>query len=256
MSRGDSRRETERCGLRLRPAMATLPRRIAGAACVRTASGSALAVPAPRIADMDDNDIGLRVLSGAEVAPYLDDVACLRMSVFRAWPYLYDGDMDYERRYLATYGRSPDSVFVLAMAGGAVVGASTGIPLAHETAEFQAPFRDRGIDPDRVFYCGESVLLPEWRGRGIGHAFFDRREAHAHALGRFDWTAFCAVERDPDDPRRPVQHRGNEAFWCGRGYQQQPGMTIELDWDEVGVGATGHALTVWMRPLRDGAAGS
>lgn len=253
MSRDDRWRETERCGLRLRPAVAALPRRIADAACVRAASGSALAVRAPRIADMDDNDIGLRVLSGAKIAPYLDDVARLRMRVFRAWPYLYDGDMDYERHYLASYGRSPDSVFVLAMAGGAVVGASTGIPLAHETAEFQAPFRDRGIDPGRVFYCGESVLLPEWRGRGIGHAFFDRRESHARALGRFDWTAFCAVERDADDPRRPVQHRGNEAFWRGRGYQPQPGMAVALDWDEVGAGATSHALTVWLRPLGAGA---
>jgi GNAT superfamily N-acetyltransferase len=176
------------------------------------------------------------------------------MRVFRAWPYLYDGDMHYEREYLATYSRSPDSVFVLAMAGGTVVGASTGIPLAHETAEFQAPFRARGIDPGRVFYCGESVLLPEWRGRGIGHAFFDRRESHARSLGRFDWTAFCAVDRDANDPRRPAQHRGNEAFWRGRGYLPQPGMTIRLDWDEVGVGTTGHALKVWMRPLDNGAA--
>ena len=253
MSRDDRWRETERCGLRLRPAVAALPWRIAGAACIRAASGSALAARAPRIADMNDNDIGLRVLSGAEIAPYLDDVARLRMRVFRTWPYLYDGDMDYERHYLATYGRSPDSVFVLAVAGDTVVGASTGIPMTHETPEFQAPFRDGGIDPDLVFYCGESVLLPEWRGRGIGHAFFDRRESHARALGRFDWTAFCAVERDADDPRRPAQHRGNEAFWRGRGYEPQPGMTVALDWDEVGVGTTAHALTVWLRPLREGA---
>lgn len=251
--RGDSRRETERCGLRLRPATAALPWRIADAAGIGAASGSALVVRAPRIAGMDDNDIGMRVLSGAEIAPYLEDVARLRMRVFRAWPYLYDGDMDYEREYLATYSRSADSVFVLAMADGTVVGASTGIPLAHETAEFQAPFQARGIDPGRVFYCGESVLLREWRGRGIGHAFFDRRESHARALGRFDSIAFCAVERDADDPRRPPQHRGNEAFWRARGYLPQPGMTIKLDWDEIGVGTTDHALIVWMRPLTEGA---
>ena len=54
---------------------------------------------------------------------------------------------------------------VLARAGGDVVGASTGIPLAQDSAEFQAPFPGRGIDPSRVFYCGESVLLPAYRGR-------------------------------------------------------------------------------------------
>src|SRR5688500_20163155 len=106
MSRGDSRRETERCGLRLRPAMAALPRWIAGAACIRAASGSAVAVRAHRIADLDDNDIGLRALSRAEIAPYLHDVARLRTSVLRAWPYLSDGDTDYDRAAPAPDSRS------------------------------------------------------------------------------------------------------------------------------------------------------
>jgi GNAT superfamily N-acetyltransferase len=104
-----------------------------------------------------------------------------------------------------------------------------------------------------VFYFGESVLLPAWRGRGLGHAFFDHREAHARALGRFDTTAFCAVDRDPDDPRRPPAHRGNEAFWTGRGYARQPGMTMRLRWNEIDRGEVEHALTFWLRPLDLGA---
>ena len=35
----------------------------------------------------------------------------------------------------------------------------------------------------------ESVLLPAWRGRGMGHRFFDLREEHARSLGR-RWAAF------------------------------------------------------------------
>lgn len=193
--------------------------------------------------------------TGAAMLPHLDAVARLRIAVFRDWPYLYAGDMDYERDYLAAYARSPDSVFVLAFDGDDVVGASTGIPLADDSPPFRVPFEARGIDPSRVFYCGESVLLPAYRGRGIGHGFFDHREAHARALGRFDWTAFCAVDRDPGDPRRPPGHRGNDAFWHARGYARQPGMTMRLDWDEVGVGGTGHALTFWLRPLEDPAGG-
>lgn len=160
----------------------------------------------------------VRRFSGAAVREHLDAVAALRIAVFRDWPYLYDGDRAYEREYLDAYAASPDSVFVLAFAGDAIVGASTGLPLADDSAEFRAPFEQRGLDVGRVFYFGESVLLPAWRGRGLGHAFFDHREDHARALGRFDTTAFCAVDRDPDDPRRPPAHRGNEAFWTRRGY--------------------------------------
>ncbi|HEX2082701.1 MAG TPA: GNAT family N-acetyltransferase, partial [Xanthomonadaceae bacterium] len=56
----------------------------------------------------------IRRFAGAAVRPHLDAVARLRMAVFRDWPYLYEGDMDYERDYLSAYARSPGSVFVLA----------------------------------------------------------------------------------------------------------------------------------------------
>ncbi len=193
--------------------------------------------------------ITLESLSGAALLPHLDAVAALRISVFRDWPYLYAGDIGYEREYLATYAQSPNSVTMLARDGDAVVGASTGIPLAEDSAEFQAPFRARDIGIAKVFYCGESVLLPAYRRRGIGHAFFDAREAHARRLGGFEWTAFAAVDRDHADPRRPAGHRGNEAFWSKRGYARQPGMTMRLHWNEVGIGEAEHPLTFWLRPL-------
>jgi GNAT superfamily N-acetyltransferase len=192
----------------------------------------------------------VRRVAGPGIGPWLDAVARLRIAVFRDWPYLYDGDFAYEQDYLRAYARSPDSVFVLVLDGDAVVGASTGLPLADDTVEFQRPFLDAGRRVDDVFYFGESVLLPQYRGQGLGHRFFDEREAHARSLGRFAWTGFCAVDRDPADPRRPAGHRGNEAFWTKRGYARQPGLTVRLAWQELGESTPSEKpLTFWLRAL-------
>ena len=197
--------------------------------------------------------ITIRSLTGSDARRHLDDVAALRIAVFRDWPYLYAGVMSYEHDYLSAYAASPRSVFVLAFDAGRVVGASTGLPLDDDAPAFRAPFVARGPDPAQVFYFGESVLLPQYRGRGIGHAFFDHREAHARRLGGFAWTAFAAVERDLQDPRRPEGHRGYEALWAGRGYTRQPGLAMVLDWTEAGGGECPHELTFWTRPLEQAA---
>lgn len=191
---------------------------------------------------------------GREIHPWLDAVARLRVAVFRDWPYLYEGNPEYERDYLAAYARSPDSVFVLAMEDGEVVGASTGLPLSDGASAFQQPFLEQGMAVESVFYFGESVLLPVHRGRGIGHAFFDHREAHARRLGRFGLAAFCAVDRLAADARRPAGYRANDAFWTKRGYRRRPGMTMQLAWQEQGRGEVMHPLTFWTRNLEGQAA--
>jgi len=62
------------------------------------------------------------------------------------------------------------------------------------------------------------------------------------------------VERAADDPRRPQDHRGNEAFWSKRGYVRQEDMFCVLEWRECGASAPStHRLRFWMRALEAGA---
>lgn len=173
----------------------------------------------------------LRVVTqtGADLRRHLDDIARLRIQVFRAWPYLYDGDPAYERRYLQTYIDTPDAMVALCLDGDRVVGASTALPLARETEDIRRPFER----VDDTLYLGESVLDPAYRGRGIGLAFFEHREAHAAKLG-LRHGVFCAVQRAEDDPRRPPDFVSLDAFWRKRGYAPIDGCTTTLSWLEIG----------------------
>lgn len=201
--------------------------------------------------------IELRCVQGPALGPWLPAVAALRIEVFREYPYLYDGDFDYERRYLETYLRSAQALVVLALDGEQVVGASTGIPLRDELPEIREPFETAGFPVASVFYFGESVLLGAYRGQGIGHRFFDAREAHALASPGIRYTAFCAVERAENHPLRPASHRTLDAFWQSRGYRRIPAMQAWLEWKDIDQPAsTSKPLTFWLRDWSEAEAAS
>lgn len=188
-------------------------------------------------------------LTGADLAAALPDVARLRIQVFRDWPYLYDGDEAYERDYLQTYRDSPDAILVGAFDGDRLVGASTGTPMEDHAEDFAAAFDGQGIGLSDIFYCAESVLLPEYRGQGIGHAFFDAREDHARAMGR-RYVAFCGVVRPDDHPLRPAGYQPLDPFWRKRGYTPVDGAVAQFRWKDIDQPSdTAHALQFWMRQI-------
>ena len=198
-------------------------------------------------------DLKFERLTGRSLTDALTVLADLRVQVFREWPYLYSGDAEYEADYVARYGASRDAMIVACIdpdADDKIVGAASGQPLAREMDAFIAPFEKAGYDIGAVFYFGESVLLPAYRGRGAGHAFFDHREAHARALGGFTTCAFCGVVRDTDDPRAPADYRPLDPFWQKRGYQKAKGLVTSFPWQEIGSDRqTDHPMQFWVRGL-------
>ena len=195
--------------------------------------------------------VRLERLTGTALRNRLHDLARLRISVFEAFPYLYRGDPAYEERYLKTYADTEGSVIVGAFDGNRLVGAATGLPLAAEPDEVRQPYRDHGFDPDRVFYFGESVLLPDYRGQGIGVGFFVEREAHARSLGRFDFASFCAVIRSADHPRRPTGYVPLDAFWRRRGFEPVPGLISTISWQDLDEPSeSAKPMQVWVKDLR------
>ncbi len=186
-------------------------------------------------------------VTGYRIDRVVSDLANLRVRVFRDWPYLYDGHMAYEQRYLSGYANAAAGVIVLARSEGRIVGAATGMALEDHADDFRDALPD--YDPSEVFYCAESVLLPQYRGQGAGHKFFEVREAQARAMGR-RYAMFCGVVRPGDHPARPVDYVPLDGFWRKRGYAPVAGAIAEFSWRDVGAKrATPKALQVWLKDL-------
>ena len=187
-----------------------------------------------------------------ELRPFLKDLARLRMEVFHDFPYLYDGTAEYEEKYLETYTQCSDSLVVLVLDGERVVGATTGLPMTDETPEFKAPFIAAGYDPETIFYCAESVLLPAYRGRGVYPRFFEEREGHALSLGRFDLCCFCCVVRPDDHPLRPLDYAPLDRIWSKFGYQKHPELTTTYDWKDVDQALeTPKTMVFWLKSFKE-----
>ena len=186
-------------------------------------------------------------VTGPDVSGLIDELARLRGTVFRDFPYLYEADAEYEATYLAGYAQE-EAIVVTARSRGRLVGAATGMPLLNHVDNLSTALSERFETLEDVFYCAESVLLSEFRGQGAGHRFFDLREAHARRLGAC-YSVFCAVDRPDDHPEKPAGYRPLTGFWTARGYEPL-GVTARLSWPDIGEAeVTEKPMIFWGRSL-------
>jgi GNAT superfamily N-acetyltransferase len=171
---------------------------------------------------------------GKEITSVFDDLAKLRILVFRAFPYLYEGTLAYEKEYLKVYSVSEKSLLFTVYDDSEMVGATTCVPLSDESDDVKKPFVDAEMDISKIFYLGESILLPEYRRLGIGNQFFEEREKHAKSFGQYNITSFCAVQRPDNHPLKPNDYRPLDEFWRKRGYEKSAFLQTKFDWIDIG----------------------
>ncbi len=186
---------------------------------------------------------------GKEIERVASDFAALRISVFYDFPYLYEGTLEYELDYIKTYAQSPNALLFAIYDGSKMVGATTCLPLTEETDEVKVPFIAQGLNIDDYLYFGESIILPEYRGRGYGIRFFEIREEQAKKLNKTK-TCFCSVERPEYHPLKPVNYRDNKGLWEKLGYFEQPDLKCKMNWlDREEEMETPKKLIFWTKEI-------
>lgn len=194
----------------------------------------------------------LKAFRGEQAREYVRPLAQLRMEVFREYPYLYEGNYEYELKYLERYFRSPRSFMLMAFDGTEIVGATSALPLDDEDEDFQAQYKILGYRPSEIFYLGESVLLKDYRGQGLGREFMKQREKEAWRHKTFRYCSFCSVDRNSDDPRKPEGYRTLDHFWTTQGYKRIPEGLTYISWKEIGEEKeTPKAMQIWIKELNE-----
>jgi len=187
---------------------------------------------------------------GKELSDIALDFAELRITVFREFPYLYDGNLMYEKEYIKHYLECSDFFIFSVYDGNQMIGATTALPLTFADEEIQKPWIQNHIDIHSIFYFGESLLLKPYRGLGLGHRFFDEREAFAQSLGTFSMATFCSVIRQENHPLQPQNYHSNELFWQKRGYIKKENWICEMAWKDINeTKETNKPLVFWTKNI-------
>ncbi len=195
-------------------------------------------------------DIHVRSFTGSGLKPYLHAVAKLRMEVLKDYPYFEEPDLDRETQYLKTIFSNKESIGVLIFDNTTLVGVSLGCPLAIDEPALHRPFLERHLDINTYYDFGDSVLLKRYRGRGIGHHFFDAREAHVANYKKFKHICFCVPDFPEPNPNPPGDHVPLADFWRKRGYIHHPEMKCYLSWKKVNAAhPTENQMSFWIKDL-------
>lgn len=192
----------------------------------------------------------IRLLCGDDIRPFIDELVHLRITLLREFPYLYDTTPEYEAHYLETCARSSWSLCALMLDEGRVVGASIGVPMSAESGEIQRLFLERGWNPERIFFFGETLVLPVYRNSELLARLLIEQEYFVRGLERFDWCAFCAVMRPLEHAARPTGYRQPDERWLQGGFRPEPILRAERRWVDVGDSLeSAKPMQVWLKPL-------
>lgn len=193
----------------------------------------------------------VKSFKGEDFNKYKEELANLRIQIFREYPYLYDGTIEYEKKYLETFNQSKDSIIVVGFEKSKVIGVSTGIPLKYEPIEIKKPWVDEGYEIEEIYYFSESVLLKAYRGQGIGVKFFEEREKWAKQLN-YKIAIFCGVIREENHPNKPINYIPLDNFWEKRGFHKKARFKCKMSWKELNEQVESEKeLQIWYKNLRN-----
>lgn len=177
-------------------------------------------------------------------------MAKLRMEVLREYPFQEESDLYREMQYLRKIAACKETIAVMIFDGTTLVGASVGYPLSIEEPNIAKPFSEKKLPIDSFYYFGDSILLRQYRGRGIGHHFFDAREAHVHHYKKYKYICFCVPECLDEKREQPADYIPLVDFWRKRGYIHHPELHCIMSWKNLGdAHPTEKTMHFWVKEI-------
>lgn len=197
-----------------------------------------------------EGKLHVEAYKGQEIAPYSKDIVQLSNTLFKGYPYFYNGNDGEYTEHLQSYAQSKNGIISIAFDGDKIVGVATGIPLSEAWDKYQKPFQQRGDDVKKIYYLGELLVLPEYTGKGLGQQMAKEVEKFAKEKGFQTITAQVIDEKSLKEPA-PTGHYSMTNVLQKLGYQERPEINMESMWTNVNADKeTSHKMVYWTKSLK------
>jgi len=166
--------------------------------------------------------VNIEILYGKEIENHIDSIAALRLSAFKEYPYLYVGNMEYEKNYLKGYIEEKNATLLQAKVNSELVGVFTGTSLIGNSdivKDAKSIFEKHGLLPAEYYYSGEMIVLTKHRSLQMAKNLFFLQKKIAKDFG---YKKLCAlvVERENDHPQKPTDYKSLSSLYERAGFKE------------------------------------
>lgn len=168
------------------------------------------------------NNIEIKLLTKKDILNYADKIALMRIENFKEFPYLYQGNLEYEKKYLKTYLENPQAILIAGFCGKDIIAISTGLPVMNNSELLQnikTLFEANNLNLSEYYYFAETIINFSYRGRGLYSKIISLREQAAIARG-YNNGCFVTVIRENKHPLKPANYKSPEPIFEHCGYQK------------------------------------
>jgi GNAT superfamily N-acetyltransferase len=175
------------------------------------------------------------------------------LTVFREYPYLYDGTTDEGIAYCKEVMGYKDAAIAVAYRDEKPVGFLSGASFVNFEDHFgnTTGFKAADLDAATFYYFAEVIVLPEYRGQGLSKQLFQRLEAWAVNRG---YTNGCFISESHEvHPLKPRNYKENDALWRSLEYEKS-NISVTYNWNTIQPDGSSrkqdHIIPYWMKQLR------
>lgn len=195
-------------------------------------------------------NIKFQLVKGIDTIQYIDTLAQKRIDAFKAYPYLYLGDLQQEKDFLNKFCQSENTRIIILQSQDSIVGIATASPLTEAFDQCQNAFKQTAFQIDQMLYIGECIIDKEFQNQGLGRKVNALLEDDAK-LSHFKFTTFCSVVRPLNDDRMPETYYQPSSIFTKYGYIKHEDIRCEFEWPMVPSGQTQrNEMVFWVKSLR------